>query len=107
MIKIIILNRLRDEIYKKFKRDSYKIFSLIGTLKENPNKGKVIGFVGDMCIREIKYKSFRFYFILNKNKLNLFNQNKLRDLLIRFIEMSKKNNQQKTINKIKEILKLL
>ena len=104
MIKIIILNKLRDEIIKTFKKDSDKIFSLISTLKNNPNKGKSIGFVNDINIKELKYKTFRFYFIINKNKLNLFNKNKLKDLLIRFAEMSKKNDQQETIKKIKKML---
>ncbi|MAE42236.1 hypothetical protein CMO93_00570 [Candidatus Woesearchaeota archaeon] len=105
MIKIEILNDLRYEIFKTFKKDSLKVYNLIEELKENPNKGKVLGHVGNISIRELKYKSFRFYFILDGHKLNLFNKNKLEELLIKFIEMSKKHNQQKTIEKIKEILK--
>lgn len=105
MIKIIILKSLRDEIYKVFKKDSLKIYALMEGLKEQPNKGKVIGHVGNLSIREIKYKTFRFYYIIDSQKLLLFNQNKLNDLLIKFIRMSKKNNQQRTIDEIKDILK--
>lgn len=105
MIKIIVLNSLRDEIFKTFKKDSLKIYSLIEELKSNQNKGKVLGHIGNISIRELKYKSFRFYFILDGFKLNLFNKNKIKELLIKFIKMSKKHNQQQTINEIKQILK--
>ena len=105
IIKILLLNRLRDDIFKTFKEDSLKVYSLIEELKHNPNKGRILGHVGSISIRELKFKSFRFYFILNQFKLNLFNKDELKELLIKFIEMSKKNNQQKTIDKIKKILK--
>lgn len=104
MIKIIIINSLRDEIWKTFKRDSLKIYSLIEELKQNPNKGKVLGHVGNISIRELKYKGFRFYYVLDGHKLNLFNKDKVQELLIRFIKMSNKNKQQKTIDEIKLIL---
>ena len=81
-----------------------KIYSLIDELKTNPNKGKKVGKVGSILIKELKYKTFRFYYILNGYELSLFNSNRLKDLLIKFIKMSEKNNQQKTIEEIKEIL---
>ena len=104
MIKIIIFNSLRDEIYNTFKKDSIKIYSLMENLKINPNKGKVIGHVGNISIREIKFKTYRFYFIIDGHKLFLFNKGKINELLIRFIKMSKKNNQDKVIQEIKSIL---
>lgn len=104
MIIIKILNSLRNEIFKTFKKDSLKIYSLIEELKNNPNKGRILGHVGNISIRELKYSSFRFYFILDSYKLYLFNKNELEKLLIQFIQMSKKNNQQKTIVEIKQIL---
>jgi len=107
MIKIIILNTLRDEIYKTFKNDSLKIYALIERLESNPQKGNVLGHIGTMSIRELKYKSFRFYFIVDGHKLILFNKGKIKELLIRFIRMSKKNNQQKTIEEIKTILQTI
>ena len=78
---------------------------MIEELKSNPNKGKILGHVGNISIRELRYKSFRFYFILDQFKLNLFAKDDIKELLIKFIEMSKKNNQQKTIENIKNILK--
>lgn len=104
MIKVIILNRLRDEIYKTFKKDSSKIYSLIEDLQTSPSKGKILGAVGNMSIREIKYKNFRFYFIVDGHKIYLFNKDQIDELLIRFVRMSNKNNQQKTIDEIKFIL---
>ena len=103
-IKIIILNRLRNDIFKTFKKDALKVYSLIEELNQNPNKGKILGHVGSISIRELKYKSFRFYFILDAYKLSLFNNSELKELLVKFIEMSKKNNQKKMIQEIRFIL---
>ncbi|MFC1722885.1 hypothetical protein ACFL0V_01995 [Nanoarchaeota archaeon] len=107
MIKIIIVRSLRNELLKKLKKDSLKVYKLIGELKSNPNKGKSLGHVGHISIRELKYKTFRFYYILDGHKLNLFNRDQLKELLIKFIAMSKKNNQQETIDEIKAILKTI
>ena len=104
MIRIVVLNSLRSEIDKLFKKESLKVVSLMESLKDNPNKGRVLGHAGSISIRELKYKSFRFYFILDGNKLILYNQEKISELLIEFIRMSKKNNQQKTIDEIKGVL---
>ena len=94
-----------NEIYKIFKKDSIKIYALIEDLKKNPNKRKVLGHVGHMSIRELKYKTFIIYYILDGHRLDLFNRKEIEDLLIKFIAMSKKNNQHKTIEDIKEMLK--
>lgn len=104
MIKIKILNSLRDEIIKTFKKKSLEVFALIEGLLDNPNKGTVLGHVGSVSIREIRHGTYRLYFILNGHELYLFNTGKLSELLIRFIRLSKKNNQQKTIDEIKLIL---
>jgi hypothetical protein len=104
MINIIVLNKLRDEIYKTFKKDSLKVYNLIGSLKTNPQKGNVLGHVGNMSIRELKYQNYRFYFTVDGHKLYLFSKGQIEELLIRFIRMSTKNRQQKTIDEIKQIL---
>ena len=105
MIKIKILKSLRDEIHKKLKKESLKIYHLIKSLETNPHKGDNLGNVGNIHIRELKYGTFRFYFIVNGNEIQLFDQKKIVDLLIIFVDMSKKNNQQKTIDQIKGVLK--
>jgi len=105
MAKVIVTKNLEDLINKKFKGESVKVFELIYSLKNNPKKGKPIGQVGSILVKEIRYKSFRFYFITDGYKLKLLDTNELADLLIKFVRMSNKKDQQKTIDEIKTILK--
>lgn len=105
MAKVKIIRSLFEEIKKKFKGESHKVIDLLETLEENPHKGKVVGSVGGMVIKELKYKSFRFYFIFEGHKLKVFSEDELKELLIRFVKMSDKKSQQKTINEIRELLR--
>jgi len=105
MAKVIIVNSLFKEIQKKFKGETHKIIDLMETLKKNPKKGKLIGNVGGIIIKELKYKSFRFYFITDGHKLKLFDTESLTEILIRFVRMSHKKDQQKVINEIKDVLR--
>ena len=104
MVRVTILETLKDEILKKFLGESKIIFKQMYSLKENPNKGKLLGNVGGIVIKELKYRNFRFYFITDGYKLKLMEESHLVTLLIRFVRMSDKKDQQKTINEIKEIL---
>ncbi|MEK6928363.1 MAG: hypothetical protein AABW65_00195 [Nanoarchaeota archaeon] len=104
MAKVEIDESLKNEILRKFKQESKTIFRQMQSLEENPHKGKTLGEVGGIVIKEIKYKSFRFYFITDGYKLRIMEQSKLTDLLIRFVRMSNKKDQQKTINEIKKVL---
>ncbi len=104
MAKVEIVNSLFQEIQKKFKGESHKVIDLLETLEENPKKGKELGNVGGVVIKEIRYKSFRFYFITDGFKLRCFDSHELVDLLIKFVRMSDKKSQQKTINEIRKIL---
>ena len=104
MVKVTILETLKDEILKKFKGESKIIFKQMYSLAENPNKGKLLGNVGGILIKELKYKSFRFYFISDGYKLKIMDESKLVDLLIRFVRMSDKKDQQETIEEIRKIL---
>ena len=104
MAKVEIVTPLFNEIRKKFKAESHKIIDLMESLGENPHKGKPLGNVGGIVIKEIRHKSFRFYFITDGYKLKFFNKENLTDLLIRFVRMSDKRHQQQTINEIKKIL---
>lgn len=106
MARVIITKELERKINKKFKRESIKIFEHMYSLKENPKKGKFIGNVGRVAIKELRYKSYRFYFIADGLKIKLLEKKELDYLLIKFVRMSKKKNQQKVIDEIKEILKL-
>ena|SRR3989344_3802615 len=107
MAKVEIDESLKNEILKKFKQESKTIFRQMQSLEENPPKGKALGAVGGIVIKEIKYDSFRFYFITDGFKLRIMDQSKLTDLLIRFVRMSDKKDQQKTINEIKSTMRHL
>ena len=104
MAKVMIAERLKNEILKKFKGESKIIFKQMYSLSENPKKGKLLGTIGGIVIKEIKYKSFRFYFVTDGYKLKIFDKENLTDMLIRFVRMSDKKYQQQTINEIKNIL---
>jgi midasin (ATPase involved in ribosome maturation) len=104
MVKIEIVKSLYNEIENQFNGEGHKILDLISTLETNLNKGKLIGNVGGIIIKELKYKNFRFYFLVDGYKLKLFSKNELIEVLLKFVRMSNKNNQQKVINEIKNIL---
>jgi len=104
MAKVEIILSLFEEIQKKFKGEAHKIIDLIETLEANPHKGKLLGNIGGIVIKEIRYKSFRFYFITDGYKLKLFDEQSLVDILIKFVRMSDKKDQQQTIDEIKKIL---
>jgi len=105
MAKVVITKKLEEEINKKFKKESIEIFNLMYSLKESPHKGKIVGQIGGIIIKEIKYESFRFYFITDGFKIKLLEQDELKDLLIKFVRMSDKKTQQKVIDEIKEFLR--
>jgi hypothetical protein len=104
MAKVEIVHSLFEEIQKKFKGEAHKVLDLIETLETNPTKGKLLGSVGGIVIKEIKYKSFRFYFITDGYKLKFYDEQSLANILIRFVRMSDKKHQQQTIDEIKKIL---
>ena len=104
MAKVKIASSLFEEIQKKFKGEAHEIIDLLETLEENPKKGKELGTVGGIVIKELKYKNFRFYFITDGYKIKVMKDSELIDLLIKFVRMSDKKDQQKTINEIKKVL---
>ena len=104
MAKVEIIDSLAKEIQKKFRGESNEIVSLLRTLEQNPHKGKFLGQVGEIVIKELKYKSFRFYFLVDGYKLKIYSREELANLLIKIVRMSDKKSQQETINKIKNIL---
>lgn len=107
MVQIEITESLFEEIEKKFKKEAAKIFDLMETLKEIPKKGKLLGTVGGIVIKELKYKGFRFYFITDGFRLKCLQEKDLVELLIKFVRMSDKKHQEETILEIKKILKTI
>lgn len=107
MAQVIITKRLEEQINNLFKHESVEVLSLLSTLKDNPKKGKEVGFVGNIVIKELKYEKFRFYFITDRYKVKFFSAEELVDLLIKFVRMSDKKTQQKTIDEIRNILRTI
>ncbi len=104
MARVEIIESLEKEIRRKFKKESIRIFELMKSLEENPKKGKLLGNVGGIAIKELKYRSFRFYFLADGLKLKILSKEGLTDLLLRFVRMSDKKSQQKAIKEIRKIL---
>jgi len=108
MVKVEILKSLVLEIKKKFsKKEANKIIDLMQNLEEHPKKGKLLGNAGGIVIKEIKYRNFRFYFIADGYKLKFLDEKEVVDLLLRFVRMSDKKRQKKTIDEIREILRTI
>ncbi len=104
MAKVEITESLYNEIERKFTEESHNIIDLLSTLEDSPKKGKLLGTVGGIVIKEIKYKTFRFYFITDGFRLKCTSEEDLVDLLLRFVRMSDKKTQNKVIQEIKDVL---
>ena len=107
MAKIIVTKRLEEEINKTFKEESVKIFESMYDLEKNPHKGKPVGQVSGLVIKEIRYEGYRFYFITDGFKIKMLQKEELTDLVIKFVRMSDKKDQQKVIDEIKRILRII
>lgn len=61
--------------------------------------------MGDILIKELKYKKFRVYFIQSKNTLKILSEKEFQTAIIKFIALSLKGKeQQKFIDRIKSDL---
>lgn len=107
MAKVEITESLLAEIHKKFKQQSIEVLEHLKSLESSPYKGKALGVIGTIIIKELKYSGFRFYFITDGFKIKCLEEEKLVDLLLRFVRMSDKNRQQGAINEIKHILRTI
>ena len=107
MAKVKITDSLFEEIEKKFKGEAHKIIDLMESLEDNPHKGKPVGQVSGIVIKELRYENYRFYLITDGFKIKMLQKEELSNLLIKFVRMSNKKSQQKTIDEIKRILKSL
>jgi len=107
MAKVIIVDSLAKKIEAKFKGETHEIISLLESLEENPKKGKVLGQISGIVIKELKYKNYRFYFIADGFKLKVLDIESLHNLIIKFVRMSDKKEQQKVIDEIKIVLRKL
>tara|TARA_Y100000310_G_scaffold23578_1_gene22633 strand:- start:434 stop:775 length:342 start_codon:yes stop_codon:yes gene_type:complete len=108
MARIIITKSLFKKIRKRFDNSkANEIIDLMNSLENNPKKGKEVGVVGNITIKEIKYGKFRFYFVTNRFKIKFLSSEELKEIFIKFVEMSEKKDQQKVIDKIKFVVRSL
>ena len=107
MARVIITHELEQEIHKQFKEGSVHVFKLLLTLEDNPKKGKALCHVGKIVLKELKYGSYRFYFITEGYKVKFLQGDELKDLLIKFVRMSDKKAQSNVIHEIKAMLREL
>ncbi|MFT4261370.1 MAG: hypothetical protein ACMXX9_02985 [Candidatus Woesearchaeota archaeon] len=107
MARVIITESLKQKIFKNFKKQSTIIFKHLKILENNPHKGKLLTSVNKFLIKEIRYEGFRFYFLTDGKILKFGTQEELANLLIKFVNMSDKKQQQKTIDQIKNMLENL
>ena len=105
MAEVRISESLKNEVFKKFKNDSEKIFAQMKSLEESSKKGKALGSVDGIIIKELKCGVYRFYFITDGHILKFGTELELASLIIKFVRMSDKKDQQKMIDEIKNILK--
>jgi hypothetical protein len=107
MVKVIITSALEKEINKIFKKQSIEIFKLMRSLEDSPGKGKAVGHISKIVIKELKFETYRFYFITDGYKIKFLRREDLNDLIIKFVRMSDKKDQQKIIDEIKDVLRKL
>ncbi len=69
-----------------------------------PSEGDFVSLVGNIAIREKRLKSFRFYFIIDNERKHIITAEEFRSFLIKFVALSKKNDQQDVIDKLKQDL---
>lgn len=105
----MVIVRIDDSLVKKLekrfnKKELKELKQLFLSLQDNPYQGDLIYAFGNFVLKEKKYKTFRFYFLHSRKILIIKDIEKLKDKIIRFIEMSKKNDQQRIINKLKEMM---
>lgn len=106
MVTVIITDSVFRDLEKKFSNhDANEIIDLMESLEENPKKGKEVGVIGKTVIKEIKYNSFRFYFITDGYSVKFLRVDELQDLIIKFVRMSGKKDQKQVIEEIKNVLR--
>lgn len=106
MVRVVIENSLVKKLEKRFsKKELRELKQLFLGLEQNPFQGDVLFVFGSFVLKEKKFKSFRFYFLHSKKLLIIKDLDVLKDELVRFIDMSKKNDQQRVIDKLVQMMK--
>lgn len=96
------------QFIKELKKHSSKseAKSLVKKLaKTTPSDGDFVALISNIAIREKRLKTFRFYFIVDETRKHIITKEELKEFLIKFVALSKKNDQQEVIDKLKQYLK--
>lgn len=96
-------NKFIKELKKHFSKSEAKKI-IIKLSLTSPSEGDYIARISNIIIREKKIKTFRFYFITQDNKKHIITKQELKEMIIKFVALSKKNNQQRVIDKLKDDL---
>ena len=72
--------------------------------KTKVTDGKFITLIKNVMIRERKLKSFRFYFVHQYDTFEIMTEEEIKDRILKFVALSKKNNQDDVIQKLKKDL---
>lgn len=89
---------------KKYSSKSEAMKLLTKLAATTPSEGDFVALVANIAIREKRLKTFRYYFITTETKKHVITKEELSEFLIKFVALSKKNNQQNVIDKLKNDL---
>ena len=70
----------------------------------SPSDGDFVALVANIVLREKKHKTFRFYFITDQTTKHVITKDELKEMIVKFVALSKKNDQQEVIDKLKNDL---
>lgn len=106
MAIVAITKALDKELKKLLSKQEYcEVKKKFLSLKKDPYKGKLLHVLGNVVLKELKHKSFRFYFLTSHNLIKIIAKVDLEKELIKFIRMSKKSDQAQVIQEILEQIK--
>jgi len=88
MAEVRITIALREQIFRIFKQHSQELFDRFKSLETQPQRGKAVGHVGSIVIKELKEGKYRFYFITDGHILKFGSREEIAQLLIKFVRMS-------------------
>ena len=100
--------RFTEGFEKELKKHFSKIearSAVLNLAKTKPTDGDFVSVVADVLLKEKRLKSFRFYFVQENQKIQFLSKEEIKQHVLQFIALSKKNNQQDIIDKLKEDLK--
>jgi len=70
-------------------------------IKTQLTDGKQVARITNVLIKECRMNTFRFYFIQDNTRIQYLSKNELANHILQFVAISKKNNQQEVIDKLK------